>query len=396
MARHTFLGDMASWVMDTGASATSTSGFAGDTTLVIPGITVTFWSAASGGSQYTDLLNATGTPITSVISAADGSLPQISGPDAVTAMWADASGGAGPRRLAAATDLGTALSALAASAALTATTVKTASYTASPGDFVPVDTTGGPVTITLPSGAADQARVGVKLVRQAAANTVTVACPGTVTFNDDATTAIILKLLNQGLIASYSASASVWYIQSGDLPLTALDARYSGAGVVLDTTATDIQPLGTQAAGSTGKGADAGHVHPTANVAVLSGAAFTGPVSTTGTLGGSQSVTAGVAVLTFGTTITVNASLAGHFRVTLTASTGTIANPTSPTDGQKITFEIIQDATGGRSVAWGTAFDFGTAGTPPLTATANKRDLIGFCYSSSASAWLYAGASAGL
>lgn len=32
-------------------------------------------------------------------------------------------------------------------------------------------------------------------------------------------------------------------------------------GVTLDTTATDIQPLGTQAAGATGKAADAGHVH---------------------------------------------------------------------------------------------------------------------------------------
>ena len=49
---------------------------------------------------------------------------------------------------------------------------------------------------------------------------------------------------------------------------------------IVDTTATDIQPLGTQAAGSTGKAADAGHVHamprldqvsaPTASVALNS------------------------------------------------------------------------------------------------------------------------------
>jgi len=35
----------------------------------------------------------------------------------------------------------------------------------------------------------------------------------------------------------------------------------SGSGVSLDTTASDIQPLGSQSAGSTGKAADAGHIH---------------------------------------------------------------------------------------------------------------------------------------
>jgi hypothetical protein len=40
----------------------------------------------------------------------------------------------------------------AKSQALTATAVKTSAYTAAAGDFVPVDTTSGAVTITLPSG----------------------------------------------------------------------------------------------------------------------------------------------------------------------------------------------------------------------------------------------------
>jgi hypothetical protein len=38
------------------------------------------------------------------------------------------------------------------------------------------------------------------------------------------------------------------------------------AGVTLDSTASDIQPLGSRAAGSVGKAADAGHVHPAAAV----------------------------------------------------------------------------------------------------------------------------------
>lgn len=42
---------------------------------------------------------------------------------------------------------------------------------------------------------------------------------------------------------------------------TAWQTLSIGGGVALDTTSTDIQPLGTQAAGSTGKAADASHVH---------------------------------------------------------------------------------------------------------------------------------------
>ena len=42
-----------------------------------------------------------------------------------------------------------------------------------------------------------------------------------------------------------------------------------GSGVSLDTTATDIQALGAQAAGGTGKAADAGHVHPVTGIAVI-------------------------------------------------------------------------------------------------------------------------------
>lgn len=42
---------------------------------------------------------------------------------------------------------------------------------------------------------------------------------------------------------------------------TAWQTVSTGGGVTIDTTASDIQPLGTQAAGSTGKAADASHVH---------------------------------------------------------------------------------------------------------------------------------------
>ncbi|MDX3455033.1 glycosyl hydrolase family 28-related protein [Streptomyces sp. ME02-8801-2C] len=59
---------------------------------VAPGAVVTFYDQASEGTQYTDLLNASSTPITSVTANEYGFLPRFSGPDTVTGMWADAGG----------------------------------------------------------------------------------------------------------------------------------------------------------------------------------------------------------------------------------------------------------------------------------------------------------------
>lgn len=57
-------------------------------------------------------------------------------------------------------------------------------------------------------------------------------------------------------------------------------ASTSAAGIVqLDGTSTDILPLGTQAAGATGKAADAGHVHPTTGVLPTAGGSLTGAVT---------------------------------------------------------------------------------------------------------------------
>ncbi|MFJ4637594.1 hypothetical protein ACIP69_18470 [Streptomyces hygroscopicus] len=57
-------------------------------------------------------------------------------------------------------------------------------------------------------------------------------------------------------------------------------ASTSTAGVVqLDGTAADIAALGTQAAGSTGKAADAGHVHPTTGVLPTAGGTMTGGIN---------------------------------------------------------------------------------------------------------------------
>lgn len=59
---------------------------------VAAGAAVTFWDDSDGGTQYTDLLDASSAPITQVTADEFGAIPEFSGPDGVTGMWADAGG----------------------------------------------------------------------------------------------------------------------------------------------------------------------------------------------------------------------------------------------------------------------------------------------------------------
>ena len=104
-----------------------------------------------------------------------------------------------------------------------------------------------------------------------------------------------------------------------------------------------------------------------------------------------------VTALTFGATISINASAGNVFTVTLTASTGTFANPSNPADGQVIRLRVTQDATGGRTASWGTAYDWGSTGgtpnaAPTLSTAASATDILGFEYDAALSKWCYLGA----
>lgn len=80
------------------------------------------------------------------------------------------------------------------------------------------------------------------------------------------------------------------------------------------------------------------------------------------------------AALTDAATITTDASLSNTFTVTL-GGNRTLANPTNLVAGSFYTWRVRQDATGGRTLAFGSAFVF-PSGVPTLSTAANKRDLI--------------------
>ncbi len=130
-----------------------------------------------------------------------------------------------------------------------------------------------------------------------------------------------------------------------------------------------------------------------ANASTTPAATFTLGNITPAKVNATASITAAsVALSVSGAAIATDASLGNHFRVTPAHSTATtMSAPTNPVDGQKITYELVQDSTGSGTITWNSVFSFGTSGAPTLTTTASKRDLVGFVYSSDAVKWLYLG-----
>ena len=92
-------------------------------------------------------------------------------------------------------------------------------------------------------------------------------------------------------------------------------------------------------------------------------------------------------ILTDAATVVTDASLGTHFRITL-GGNRTLGNPTNPTDGQKVMWEFIQDATGSRTITLDSAFAIGSdISSVTLTTVSGKRDFMGAVYNSLTSRW---------
>lgn len=97
----------------------------------------------------------------------------------------------------------------------------------------------------------------------------------------------------------------------------------------------------------------------------------------------------GVVALTDASTIAVNAGAGSDFRVTL-GGNRTLGAPTNPVDGQKIVFQVTQDGTGSRTLAYNAAYEFGTGlASPTLSTGAGLTDLLGFIYNATKAKWLF-------
>ena len=92
--------------------------------------------------------------------------------------------------------------------------------------------------------------------------------------------------------------------------------------------------------------------------------------------------------LTDAATITVAASKGNLFTITL-GGNRTLGNPTGYLgDGQKIIFRVKQDATGSRTLAFGSTYRFSTSLPSPTVSTASGSiDYLGFMYHQGDDRW---------
>src|SRR5574337_1077981 len=92
------------------------------------------------------------------------------------------------------------------------------------------------------------------------------------------------------------------------------------------------------------------------------------------------------AALTSGATIAVDASQSNNFKLVL-GTNATLSNPTNATDGMVLNIRIKQDATGGRTLAYGSAYKWPGGTAPALSTAANAVDLLSMYYDSTDAVW---------
>ena len=125
---------------------------------------------------------------------------------------------------------------------------------------------------------------------------------------------------------------------------------------------------------------------------VLKGTSGVVSVATAGTdyagVGTAQSFTKGqrgaVVALTDGATITPNFNDSNNYSLTI-GGNRTLANPTNITAGQSGVIVITQDGTGGRTLAFGSYWDFSGGTAPTLTTAASAVDVLVYYVNSTTS-----------
>lgn len=100
-----------------------------------------------------------------------------------------------------------------------------------------------------------------------------------------------------------------------------------------------------------------------------------GELTSTDTIDGTLAPT--VTTLTDAATITPDLSTSCNFTVTL-GGNRTMANPTNAVAGQSGSIFIVQDATGSRTLSWGSNWDWAGGTAPTLTTTANAVDRVDY------------------
>jgi hypothetical protein len=146
----------------------------------------------------------------------------------------------------------------------TPTAVQSAAYTTSPGEYVPVDISGGSVAVKLPAKPADKTRIALKIIAVSetpGSTTLTINRGGEAdVFNiAGGSTSLKLSAKFQGIVLQYKASTGIWYVQTTDTPLNeALGAALLGTDATVGGPSGS--PLSPSVVSSSANPSEAGQI----------------------------------------------------------------------------------------------------------------------------------------
>lgn len=183
------------------------------------------------------------------------------------------------------------------------------------------------------------------------------------------------------------ASVITSYLTSGTVSGCTIDSTNVGSTATADDTTTKLATTafvigqasstnpemnGTVAIGTSKRYARADHVHAS-DTSRLAAASNLSDVASANTA--RKNIDQGTASLTSGATVNTDCSASNVFTLTL-GTAATLANPTNTVSGAHYQWVITQDATGGRTLAYGTNFKFANGSVPTLSTTANAVDIL--------------------
>jgi hypothetical protein len=269
-------------------------------------------------------------------------------------------------------------------------TAKTAGYTATTGDLVVCDATGGSFNVTMPASPTLDDRIGVYLEHGSASLVVTVQGNGKVLAEFGSAVA----LQTPGDLIVFQYDGAKWVIAANGIQTFSLSALTAAtvdeaadfvrlhdgdATEDFEKRATVKSMLAPYREDST-LGTDAGDIiyRPAANDHWTNrkiGSQGRSLVVDENDLP-SWGFPFGVTTLTDGATVTLDMAAGATNKVTL-AGNRTLAL-TNPLVGQSVLVRVIQDGTGSRTLSYPASVKWPGGTAPTLTTTANASDWLGF------------------